>query len=140
MPTRRAVRVLASAVEASPAKGSTSKTFKQLQNGSDIRGIAIEGAQASADLRFPSQSLGALRSHLLLPLRSTTDGRATHRDSTSMQRTHLPHSSCAGVEGETRNLTPKIAYFIGVGFAKLLSNRFSKPADQLKVSVSTFTT
>lgn len=42
----------------------------------------------------------------------------------------------AGVEGEKRNLTPKTAFYIGSGLAKLLSDRFGKPTDQLKVSVS----
>lgn len=42
----------------------------------------------------------------------------------------------AGVEGETRNLTPKIAFYIGTGLAKLLAERFNKPAKQLHVSVS----
>ena len=41
----------------------------------------------------------------------------------------------AGVEGEKRNLTPKIAFYIGSGLAKLLADRFSKPANELKVSV-----
>ena len=41
-----------------------------------------------------------------------------------------------GVQGETRNLTPKIAYYIGAGLAKLLADRFKKSANKLKVSVS----
>ncbi len=42
----------------------------------------------------------------------------------------------AGVKNQPRTLTPKIAYYIGSGLAKLLADRFSKPIDQLKVSVS----
>jgi hypothetical protein len=49
--------------------------------------------------------------------------------------TDLATDSIAGVQGEKRNLTPMIAYYIGTGFAKLLSARFSKPANELKVSV-----
>lgn len=43
-----------------------------------------------------------------------------------------------GVQGETRNLTPIIAFYIGSGLAQLLKDRFNKPTNELKVSVRIF--
>ncbi|KAL0050867.1 hypothetical protein WJX82_008910 [Trebouxia sp. C0006] len=56
--------------------------FQKLQNGSDIRGIAI-----------------------------------------------------AGVEGEEQNITPTVAFFIGVGFASWLSETLKMPANSLHISI-----
>ncbi|KAA6429476.1 MAG: phosphoglucomutase phosphomannomutase alpha beta alpha domain I [Trebouxia sp. A1-2] len=56
--------------------------FQKLQNGSDIRGIAI-----------------------------------------------------AGVDGEEQNITPTVAFFIGVGFASWLSETLKMPANSLHISI-----
>lgn len=41
-----------------------------------------------------------------------------------------------GIEGQPQTLTPKIAFYIGSGLAKLLAERFNKPVNELRVSVS----
>jgi len=56
--------------------------------------------------------------------------------SCALKHRKIAPESPAGVQGEKRNLTPLIAYYIGTGLAKLLSARFNKPANELKVSVS----
>jgi len=42
----------------------------------------------------------------------------------------------AGVEGEEQNITPTVAFFIGVGFASWLSETLKMPANSLHISVN----
>ncbi len=39
------------------------------------------------------------------------------------------------MEGEEQNLTPGIAFSIGMGLAEYFSKKTGKPADQLRVAV-----
>ena len=49
------------------------------------------------------------------------------------------HEACvpAGVEGEARNITPTIGYFIGAALAEQLAKRFGVPTTSLRISVRT---
>lgn len=40
-----------------------------------------------------------------------------------------------GVEGEARNITPTVAFFIGAGLAEMLAKRESVPTTSLRISV-----
>lgn len=40
------------------------------------------------------------------------------------------------MEGEARNITPTIAFFLGAGLAEQLGKRFKVPTTSLRVSVS----
>lgn len=86
--------------------------FQKLQNGSDIRGIAIAGKSI---------------------LESTTSVPVLLATCSSLHY-------YAGVDGEEQNITPTVAFFIGVGFASWLSETLKMPANSLHISVKQFQT
>ena len=103
--------------------------FQRLQNGSDIRGIAIPGLLAPlTDLQM-YHGISVLfwhnpASELMMSISIFT--------SNCLVELLLP----AGVEGEEQNITPTVAFYIGIGFASWLSETLKRPANSLQISVS----
>jgi len=139
--------------------------YKRLQNGSDIRGVAVEGARwrrrrsallAGLARRRVLGRARARRSELrpCEPLTGPRTGCVTARssvppswagvleaalDGTSTLvlswRKGRKQPAVAGVPDEKRNLTATAAFFIGSGLAEQLAARFNVPTTSLRVSV-----
>jgi hypothetical protein len=90
------------------------KAFSKLQNGSDIRGVAISSETAT-------QIIDAV-------------GGAWH---TSTRACNVMLTAChSAVPENPVTLQPASAAYIARGFVEWLAERTGKPADQLRVSVS----
>ena len=56
----------------------------------------------------------------------------------SDSRCFIVLSLLTGVEGEEQNITPTVAFYIGIGFASWLSENLQRPANSLQISVRCF--
>ena len=88
--------------------------YKRLQNGSDVRGIAVDGEDTVWSCS-PSLAQSVRCPHMCSPQQG--------------------YYACAGVEGEARNITPTVAFFIGAGLAEMLAKREGVPTTSLRISV-----
>lgn len=106
----------AAAATASVKEDDVHKAFSKLQNGSDIRGVAISSETVTQMHRYCGWRMAHINQSLQLTLTAC-------------------HSA---VPENPVTLQPASAAYIARGFVDWLVERTGKPADQLRVSVSRY--
>ena len=129
------IRAAVAAPEAPTATSTmpdTKSLYMPLQNGSDVRGVAVEGEPWRCTTSVP------VLTHRLptLPILLSFPCYISSKTLSKGKRHELYVLLWPGVTGEKQTLNATVAYFMGCGLAEQLAQRQGVSPQSLRVSVS----